>query len=98
MKMNTSLRTRTDGRLNQRGSGEWKFGLLRLELYRETRKQLRKQKQPLLSLPQTVYKVTIRLSVPIFNSSPVVDAMLPKSAKIKWTCQCLGSMAIGQVN
>lgn len=94
--MNTSVRTRTDERLKKRGALEWKFGLLRLEFFRETRKQLRKLKQPVLPLPQTVYTVVIRISVPFYSGLPEQDSFNTPS-KIKWICQCLGSLTIGQV-
>ena len=96
LKMNTSMRVRTDDRLKKRGALEWKFGLLRLEFYRETRKQMRKLKHPVLPLPQTVYTVVIRISVPFYSALPESDAF-KTTAKIKWTCQCLGSLSIGQV-
>jgi hypothetical protein len=37
---------------------------LRFELFRESRKQLRRLKLPVLAMPQVVYNVTVRLNVP----------------------------------
>ena len=98
LKIATAARTRTDGRLTCRGTGDWKFGILKLEFYRETRDQLRNRNQPVLSLPQTVYNVTIRLSVPYIERSTArsIDDVR-RIVRIKWTCQCLGSLSIGQV-
>ena len=94
----TTTPTRTEGRLAPRGFGEAKFGLLKLEFYRHTRKQLRKQKLDVLALPQLTYTVTIRLSVPYFEPVSMVPVEAPvRTVKIMWACECLGSLAIGQV-
>ena len=82
--------------MKDHGIGEWKFGFLKFEFFRETRNHQRKQKLPIIPLPQVVYNVTVRLNVPLLDTL-ASHSNVTKASKIVWTYQCLGSVPIEQV-